>query len=69
METLSLLALGLVILVSCISKTNPGLLALGFAWLLGHYGAHMNLNEIASGFPTYLFVVLVGSVLTLVEIL
>lgn len=60
MEILSLLALGLVILISCISKTNPGLLALGFAWLLGYYGAHMGLNEIASGFPTYLFVILVG---------
>lgn len=60
METLSLLALGLVILISCISKTNPGLLALGFVWLLGYYGAHMSLNEIVSSFPIYLFIILVG---------
>jgi len=60
MEILSLLALFIVIFISCISKANSGLLALGFAWLLGYYGAHLSLPQIAAGFPAYLFIILVG---------
>lgn len=60
MEFLSLLALVIVIALSCFSELNPGLLSLGLAWALGYYGAHMSLDQIAAGFPIYLFTVLVG---------
>ena len=60
MELLSLAALAAVIALSCFSKVNPGLLSFGLAWLLGHYGAHMSIEQIAAGFPTYMFIVLVG---------
>lgn len=57
---LSLIALIVVIIISCVSKVNSGFLALGFAWLLGYYGSKMSLSAIASGFPSYLFLILVG---------
>ncbi len=60
MEFLSLAALFGVIALSCFSKVNPGLLSFGLAWLLGYYGAHMSIEQIAAGFPTYMFIVLVG---------
>lgn len=60
MEILSLLALVIVIVVSCVSKVNSGFLALGLAWLLGYVGSQMNINTIAAGFPSYLFLILVG---------
>jgi Na+/H+ antiporter NhaD/arsenite permease-like protein len=60
MELLSFSVLLAVIALSCFTKVNPGLLSLGAAWLLGHYGAHMSISQIAAGFPTYMFIVLVG---------
>jgi len=54
------MALFVVIALSCFTKVNPGLLSLGLAWLLGYYGAHMGINQIAAGFPVYIFIVLVG---------
>ena len=60
MELLSLTILITVIALSCFTKVNPGLLSLGLAWALGRYGAHMTIEEIAAGFPSYLFIVLVG---------
>ena len=60
MGFLSLAALCAVIALSCFTKINPGLLSLGFAWLLGSYGAHMPIHRITAGFPVYMFIVLVG---------
>ncbi len=60
MELLSLAAFFAVIALSCFSKINPGLLSLGLAWLLGTYGAHMSISQIAAGFPSYMFIVLTG---------
>jgi len=60
MEFFSLLALAAVIALSCFSKVNPGLAALGLAWFLGYYYAHMGINQIAAGFPIHMFLVLVG---------
>lgn len=60
MELLSLAALAAVVGLSCFSKVNPGLLSLGLAWALGYYGAHLSIDQIAAGFPTYMFIVLVG---------
>ena len=60
MELLSLSTLIIVIALSCFTKVNPGLLSLGLAWLLGYYGTHMSIPQIAAGFPVYMFIVLVG---------
>ncbi len=60
MEILSLAALMAVIALSCFTKINPGLFAIGLAWMLGTWGAHMPLSQIIGGFPTYLLIMLVG---------
>lgn len=60
MEILSLIVLIAIILLSCFTKINPGLLALAAAWLLGTFGAGMSTQQIVAGFPTYLFIVLVA---------
>jgi Na+/H+ antiporter NhaD/arsenite permease-like protein len=60
MELISLAALVFVIALSCFTKVNPGLLSLGLAWLLGYYGARIGIPQIVEGFPTHMFLVLVG---------
>ncbi len=60
MALLSLAALFTVIALSCFTKVNPGSLSLGLAWILGYSGAHMDISQIAGGFPVYMFIVLVG---------
>ena len=56
----SLTALIVAIVVSCTTKINAGFLAIAFAWLIGSYLAGMNVNQIAAGFPSQLFLTLVG---------
>jgi di/tricarboxylate transporter len=57
---LSLGALVVAMLVSCISEMNVGVLALALAWLVGVYAGNMPLNEVLSGFPVQLFLTLAG---------
>ncbi|OGR84043.1 MAG: hypothetical protein A2901_03575 [Elusimicrobia bacterium RIFCSPLOWO2_01_FULL_54_10] len=57
---ISLAALFTVILISSFSRTNVGVLALGFAWLIGHYVSGMPVSRIAAGFPAGLFLLLLG---------
>jgi di/tricarboxylate transporter len=62
---LSLAALGVVIVLSCTSAVNPGFLSLALAWAIGIYlapafGQRFTIGEILAGFPTDLFVTLVG---------
>ena len=42
---ISLAALFTVILISSFSRTNVGVLALGFAWLIGHYVSGMPVSR------------------------
>jgi Na+/H+ antiporter NhaD/arsenite permease-like protein len=56
----SLTALIVAIVVSCTTKINAGFLSIAFAWLIGSYLAGMNVNQIAAGFPSQLFLTLVG---------
>ena len=60
LASLSLLALAVAIIVSCTSKINVGVLAMALAWIIGVYLGGMRLNEITAGFPTQLFLTLVG---------
>lgn len=62
---LSLVALVVVVLVSCTSRVNPGLLALVLAWLIGVCPASLcekplGFKAVLAGFPASLFLTLVG---------
>jgi di/tricarboxylate transporter len=57
---ISLLALVIVLIVSCISELNVGVLAIAGAWIVGVYLAGMRLEEVLATFPTGLFLTLVG---------
>ncbi len=60
---ISLLALLLVIIVSCFSKLNVGVLALVAAWIIGVYLGGMKLDTVLAGFPVPLFITLSGMTL------
>ena len=57
---LSLAALLVAIVLSCVTQLNVGILGLGFAWIVGVYVARMPLNDVLAGFPVQLFVMLAG---------
>jgi len=60
LAALSLCALILTLVVSCISSANVGFLALVLAWVVGVYLGGMRVAEVVAGFPTGLFLTLVG---------
>lgn len=62
---ISLAALALVIALSCTTAVNPGFLALALAWVIGVYiapfwGRVFKTGDVLAGFPTDLFLTLVG---------
>ncbi len=57
---LSLAALIIAIVLSCVTQLNVGILGLAFAWVLGVYVAGLPLNDVLAGFPVQLFLMLVG---------
>ena len=57
---ISVLALGLCILVSCVTTLNVGVLAIAMAWVVGVYMGNIPVNTVIAGFPTPLFLTLVG---------
>jgi di/tricarboxylate transporter len=62
---ISLAALLLVIVLSCTTELNPGLVSLVLAWMIGIYiapffGRTFTIGEVMAGFPTDLFLTLVG---------
>ena len=60
LAAISLAALLLAILISCTMKINVGLLSIVLAWIIGVYLGEMSVNEVIAGFPTQLFLTLVG---------
>src|SRR6185369_1211342 len=60
LPVLSVVAFAVAIIISCVSQINVGFLAIAFAFLLGVFGGHMRVAEVAAGFPTSLFVTLVA---------
>ncbi len=61
----SLAALVVVIVLSCTTTVNPGFLSLALAWVIGIYlaprwGQVFTTSQLLSGFPTDLFLTLVG---------
>ena len=63
LAVLSVLALATAIIVSCFSSLNVGVLAMALAWVLGVYVGHMPIATVIAGFPTPLFLTLVGMTL------
>ena len=57
---LSLGALMIVMLVSCFTELNVGIMAIAFAWIVGVYLAGLPVNDVLAGFPHGLFVILAG---------
>ncbi len=57
---LSLLALIFAVVLSITSRINVGLAAIGLAWLVGVYAADLAPGVVISGFPSSLFLTLVG---------
>lgn len=57
---LSIAALLVAIFVSCVSDVNVGFLALVLAWIVGTYFGGLTLAQLLEGFPTQLFLTLVG---------
>src|SRR5262245_17854417 len=57
---LSLGALVVAMIVSCVTELNVGVLGLALAWIVGVYAGGMGLNDVLSGFPTQLFLTLSG---------
>ena len=53
-------ALGLAIVLSCTTRLNVGLLALGLAWVIGVYVGDLPVREVTGGFPVNLFLTLAG---------
>jgi di/tricarboxylate transporter len=61
----SLIAIAIVVIASCTTKLNPGVLAITLAWIIGVYMAEagaepLGLRTVIAGFPTDLFLTLAG---------
>ena len=54
------IAVILALLVSCTSSVHVGFLAIVLAWIVGVYFGGMSVDQVIAGFPTSLFLTLVG---------
>lgn len=57
---ISVCALALAVIVSCVSKLNVGVLAIALAWIVGVYIGGIPVNTVMGGFPSQLFLTLAG---------
>lgn len=60
LAALSVAALALAIIVSCVSTLNVGVLAIALAWGVGVFAGGMPVATVMAGFPGQLFLTLVG---------
>jgi Na+/H+ antiporter NhaD/arsenite permease-like protein len=60
LAALSLAALFAVIIISCTTKLNVGIVSIAMAWVIGVYLGGFRVEQVAAGFPTQLFLTLVG---------
>jgi Na+/H+ antiporter NhaD/arsenite permease-like protein len=60
LAVISVVALAIAVLVSCFTSLNVGVLAIALAWIVGVYIGGIPLNTVIAGFPTSLFLTLVG---------
>jgi di/tricarboxylate transporter len=57
---LSIVAFAAAILISCVSEINVGFLSIAFAFIIGVLFGGMKAADVAAGFPTSLFLILMG---------
>jgi Na+/H+ antiporter NhaD/arsenite permease-like protein len=57
---ISVAALAIAIIVSCVTTINVGVLSIAMAWIVGVYIARMPVATVMSGFPSQLFLTLAG---------
>ena len=57
---ISVAALALAIILSCVTTINVGVFAIALAWIVGVYLGGMSVATVVSGFPSALFLTLVG---------
>jgi Na+/H+ antiporter NhaD/arsenite permease-like protein len=60
LAVISVCALALAVIVSCVSRLNVGVLAIALAWIVGVYIGGIPANTVMSGFPSQLFLTLTG---------
>ena len=60
LAVISVCALALAVLVSCVSRLNVGVLSIALAWIVGVYIGGIPATTIMSGFPSQLFLTLTG---------
>ena len=58
--TLSVVALIIAIVLSCVTSLNVGIVAVALAWIVGVYAGGMSVNAVMAGFPGQLFLTLAG---------
>jgi Na+/H+ antiporter NhaD/arsenite permease-like protein len=63
LAVISVAALALAVVVSCVTSLNVGVLAIALAWLIGVYLGGMTTASVMSGFPSQLFLTLTGVML------
>ena len=57
---ISVSALTLAVLISCVSRLNVGILSVALAWIVGVYIGGLPVNTVMAGFPSQLFLTLAG---------
>ena len=57
---LSVAALAIAIVLSCVTSLNVGIVAIALAWIVGVYAGGMSVNAVMGGFPGQLFLTLAG---------
>ena len=60
LAAISVAALAIAVIVSCISSVNVGVLAVALAWVVGVYIGGLPVNTVMGGFPSQLFLTLAG---------
>ena len=60
LAVLSVIAFAVAIIISCVSEINVGFLSIAFAFIIGVGLGGMKATDVAAGFPTSLFLILVG---------
>src|SRR4051812_21017608 len=60
LAVISVFALAIAVLVSCVTSLNVGVLAIAMAWIVGVYIGGIPLSTVIAGFPTPLFLTLTG---------
>ncbi len=60
LAVLSVSALTLAVVISCVSRLNVGVLSVAMAWVVGVYIGGLPVNTVMAGFPSQLFLTLTG---------